>query len=587
MAGSKGIRAGKAFVEVGADDTKMQKALKRAANRLRAFGTSVSQVGQSMARVGAIAMAPLLLSSKLFASYGDSLGKMAKRTGISVESLSELQFVASQTGTEFEALETAFKRMQRTIYDAGRGLSTATDALADLGLNLRDLQGLSPEEQFKLLADRMGQITDDTRQAGIALSIFGRAGTSLIPMFEAGASGIAELQKRARDLGLTMSTEDAAAAEEFNDQLDALGKVVKRSTFEIGAALAPALEKVIIPLMDSIRGATQWIKEHQAVIVTALKVTAAVTGLGLALALLGKIATATAVILKGLSWVGAHPLVLVLGALAIIGVKVASSLGLFSSTAKDARHEVERLTQAIEGLTDADRRAGDELYELTLKASLSNEELKRAATIIADLGRRCDGFSGTIDGLNRRVEVSAESWETLSKAMAGVPIGGGRMGGWEDTMEYDLVRRVGILRLEQIEDEHARRIALLNEQYGHEMRLAQEAGKSRLSLMYIEKAKRLELAAIERDYQKRLADEQRAREEERRRELERQAQEYISEVERLAGTMNVGTFHPGALRSLGPPPAINERLLDASQQTAKNTKAMVRLLEGGGAVFAQ
>jgi len=50
--------------------------------------------------------------------------------------------------------------MQRSIYDAGRGLSTQTDALADLGLTFKDLDGLSPEAQFKLLLNRMANGID-------------------------------------------------------------------------------------------------------------------------------------------------------------------------------------------------------------------------------------------------------------------------------------------------------------------------------------------------------------------------------------------------------------------------------------------
>jgi len=40
--------------------------------------------------------------------------------------------------------------MQRSIYDAGRGLSTATDALADLGLTMADLDGLSPDCRYAI-----------------------------------------------------------------------------------------------------------------------------------------------------------------------------------------------------------------------------------------------------------------------------------------------------------------------------------------------------------------------------------------------------------------------------------------------------
>jgi hypothetical protein len=134
MASTKGIRAGRAFVELFADDSKLVRGLKAAEKKLKAFGNGIRNLGLKMAALGTAVLTPMIGAAKAFSSMGDQVAKMAKRTGMSVGTLSELRFVASQTGTEFESLEMGFRRMQRSIYDAGRGMSTAVDALADLGL---------------------------------------------------------------------------------------------------------------------------------------------------------------------------------------------------------------------------------------------------------------------------------------------------------------------------------------------------------------------------------------------------------------------------------------------------------------------
>ncbi len=287
MPGTKGIRAGRAYVEVGSDDSKLARGLRRAQRRLRAFGASVVSIGKRVALAGAMALGPLLAAAKVFSSAGDEVAKMAKRTGLSVEALSELKFVASQTGTEFSALENAFRKMQRSIYDAGRGLSTQTDALADLGLAFKHLDGLSPEDQFKLLADRISQVADPTRRAAIAMSIFGRSGTNLLPMFAQGAAGIEALQKEARRLGLTMSSVDAKAAEDFTDALDALWRVLKMGVFQIGAAVASALQPMAERITSVMAAAVAWIKQNRRLVVTLLAVTAGVVAGGIALVVLG------------------------------------------------------------------------------------------------------------------------------------------------------------------------------------------------------------------------------------------------------------------------------------------------------------
>jgi len=289
MASTQGIRAGRAFVELFADDSKLVRGLRAAEKKLKAFGQGIRNLGLKVVGLGAAILAPLAASAKLFSGYGDQVAKMAKRTGLSVETLSELRFVASQTGTEFESLEMAFRKMQRSIFDAGRGLSTQTDALDELGLKFEDLDGLSPEQQFKLLADRIGKVEDPTKRAAIAMSLFGRTGTNLLPMFAAGAKGIEALQAEARRLGLTMSKEDAESAEQFTDALDSLWKVIKQGVFNIGAALAPILQTVAERFTTVATKAGEWIKQNRQVIVTVLKVAAIVLAAGAALVVLGTI----------------------------------------------------------------------------------------------------------------------------------------------------------------------------------------------------------------------------------------------------------------------------------------------------------
>ena len=121
MASTRGIRAGRAFVELFADDSKLVRGLRAAEGKLKAFGASIRNLGLKMVGLGAAVLTPMLGAAKAFSTMGDQVAKMAKRTGFGVEALSELTFVASQTGTSLEAMETGFRRMQRSIYDAGRG----------------------------------------------------------------------------------------------------------------------------------------------------------------------------------------------------------------------------------------------------------------------------------------------------------------------------------------------------------------------------------------------------------------------------------------------------------------------------------
>ncbi len=289
MASTQGIRAGRAFVELFADDSRLVRGLHAAEKKLKAFGQSVRNLGLKVIGIGAAIVAPLAASTKLFTSYGDSVAKMAIRTGLSVEALSELQFAAGQSGVQIAELENGVRRMQRTIYDAERGLSTAVDGLADLGLTAADFKGLSPEQQFKLLAEQISKVEDPTRRAALAMTIFGRSGTALLPMFASGARGIEVLQAEARRLGLTMSTDDARAAEAFGDAMDRLWSVIRMGMFNIGAALAPMLQRIADTITKVSVTIGAWIKANRQVIVTVAKVAAIVIAVGAALVVLGVI----------------------------------------------------------------------------------------------------------------------------------------------------------------------------------------------------------------------------------------------------------------------------------------------------------
>jgi len=287
MAKSGAIRAGRAFVELFADDSKLVRGLKAAQAKLKAFGASVRALGTKMMGLGAAVAAPLAGATKVFAQMGDKIAKMSARTGISVESLSELAYAAELGGTSIESFENGVRRMQRTLVDAASGMSSAQDSLALLGLTVEDLDGLSPEKQFKLIADRLSRIEDPTVRAAAAMQMFGRSGTELLPMMSAGAAGIEQLQAQARALGLTMSGEDAKAAEIFTDTLSTLWKVLKMAVFTIGSALAPILQEAAQWITKLVVSASAWIKENKALIVSVFKIAMGVIAAGAAIVALG------------------------------------------------------------------------------------------------------------------------------------------------------------------------------------------------------------------------------------------------------------------------------------------------------------
>lgn len=287
MPSSSNIRAGAAYIELYAKDNRLVKGLNAASAKLKAFGAGITSIGTKLAGLGAGLVTPFIGAAKVFADMGSDLVDMSQRTGVSVEALSELGFAAEQSGADLDTLEGSLKKMQKFLVTAAEGSQQANDALGQLGLSMADLSRLAPEEQFSLIADRLSQIENPALRTAAAMQIFGKSGTRLLPLMQGGAKGIDELRQQARDLGLTMSTEDAQAAEAFGDKLDALWKVLKRTAFTVGSAVAPALTQIAEVIMRTAKTTSDWIAQNKGLVATIFKVGAAILVGGAALVVLG------------------------------------------------------------------------------------------------------------------------------------------------------------------------------------------------------------------------------------------------------------------------------------------------------------
>ncbi len=301
MASASGIKAGEAFVELYAHDNRLVKGLNAASRRLKAWGKSVATFGRRILTAGTAALGAMLGASKAYASMGDSLAKASQRTGIGVERLSELSYAAELSGTDMEALETGVRRMQRTIAEAAEGSKEAQEALAELGLSVQQLIGLSPDQQFLLIADRISKIHDPTMRAAAAIALFGRNGTQLLPMMSEGAAGIEAMARRARELGLVMSTEDAKAAVQFADSLTELWRSLKMVVFTIGASLGPTLNNFIQQALQTIKGIAEWIKANREVVIQVFRIAGAMVIVGGAIFVFGHLLSGLGVALGILS----------------------------------------------------------------------------------------------------------------------------------------------------------------------------------------------------------------------------------------------------------------------------------------------
>lgn len=284
MAKGQGKPAGKAYVKLTLDDSELVKGLKNSQRKMAKFGESIGDVGTQFAKAGLAITAPMMIATKVFASAGDELNEMSERTGVAVESLSALKFAAEQGGADVAALEKGLRVMTKTIGDAERGLSTAIDAFNLLGISLGDLKKLSPQKQFETIAEKIAAIEDPTQKAYAAMMVFGaKSGTALIPMMK----NLSSVTKEAEELGIVMSTDDAQAAADLDDEFNRTRRTIEMLAVSVGSALTPALRDLSEYLRENTRGISAWVNENSGLITGLLFAGIALTAFGVALKAVG------------------------------------------------------------------------------------------------------------------------------------------------------------------------------------------------------------------------------------------------------------------------------------------------------------
>jgi len=106
---ARGVRAGRAYVEVGTADEKLVRGLNKSRARLRAFGAQVTKLGTQLVRVAAVAAAPFALSTKVFATFESRMARVLALTRATREEFDALSARAQDLGrsTIFSASQAA------------------------------------------------------------------------------------------------------------------------------------------------------------------------------------------------------------------------------------------------------------------------------------------------------------------------------------------------------------------------------------------------------------------------------------------------------------------------------------------------
>lgn len=183
--------------------------------------TARTAVG-SMTGFGSVAgVTGLSMMAKNAIDAGSAISDMATATQTSIEELQVLTFAAREAGASNEQMANLLVRAQKSANDAARGLSTAKDAFAQLGINAETFIDLAPERKLEVLGQALVTAEGDTRAYGAALDLLGtRNAPKLMEVLQRlGTDGFDKMAKDAKDAGQVMAEEVSQSMDNISDEI--------------------------------------------------------------------------------------------------------------------------------------------------------------------------------------------------------------------------------------------------------------------------------------------------------------------------------------------------------------------------------
>lgn len=255
---AKNANIGALHVKLGLDTAQFSNGLKTAQGKLSGFGKTAGFALAAAATAAAAAGVAIAAGVKSAIDAADELGKTAQKVGVGVEALSRLKYAGELADVSLDQLSGGLKKLSVNMAEvaAGGGDKAAT-AFRTLGVAVTDAAGnlRGSDAVFADVAEKFAGMRDGAQKTALAVALFGKSGSDLIPLLNAGRDGLAEMGAEADALGVTITANTAAAAEQFNDNLTRLKAAGTGVTTTLAAGLAPALASITDGLVHATKGA--------------------------------------------------------------------------------------------------------------------------------------------------------------------------------------------------------------------------------------------------------------------------------------------------------------------------------------------
>jgi hypothetical protein len=169
-----------------------------------------------------------------------ALGNLSTQTGISISSLAGLQLTTRELGIDFQVVQQSTSRLEAAQARAVEGSRGQVEAFQRIGLSVKDIKDLSPEELFNTVSGAVQNTASSSDIAASSMTLLGRGGKALIPVFKEYGSSLDEVMKK---LGEESGVTETAYAEALKYQkvMADLGDTLRKVAIESIPLLTTAI----------------------------------------------------------------------------------------------------------------------------------------------------------------------------------------------------------------------------------------------------------------------------------------------------------------------------------------------------------
>nr|WP_314123290.1 hypothetical protein [uncultured Brevundimonas sp.] len=207
---------------------------------LQSFGGWGMAAAAGFAAVAAAAAAAIQIANQATTAAAD-LTDAADRIGVGTEALQQWRYVADEAGVPVQALEADLEKLNGVLgkFKMGIGDAKLKPWFQELGISKSDLDSISTADQLMLmLADRLGQITDRSKQVAAARA-FGIEAS--LPALRLGEQGVRDLLEASKELGVVLDAETVQKLDEADRKAELAGQQLKTLAHGAVEPLATAM----------------------------------------------------------------------------------------------------------------------------------------------------------------------------------------------------------------------------------------------------------------------------------------------------------------------------------------------------------